>query len=321
MTTTTPGFDGTEHAKTGPASAEWLVGPAAPGPTPPPDKPWHKRTWVRVTGLLVAAPIAIGIIASAVGGSHPATATPAPPASSAPASPAKPAQPATASGYLTAHGYTPSQHWSRSAWLHMTQGTGHDGVNPYIANGPDVAAYGTKPDGAGILVLKLISGVTKISGVTGSHFDAPYLVIPGGSPAPPAPAPATTAPAAPTTVPTPATTAPAAPVTQAPAGPTVSQQQALDAAQSYLQMGSGFSRAGLIAQLDSPNGNQFSVADATWAADHSGADWNAQAVMAAQGYMKLGGFSRSSLIDQLDSPYGGQFTYAQATYAANQVGL
>ena len=68
MTTTTPGFDGTEHAKTGPASAEWLTGPAAPGPTPPPRKPWHKRTWVRVTGLLVAAPIAIGIIASAAGG-------------------------------------------------------------------------------------------------------------------------------------------------------------------------------------------------------------------------------------------------------------
>ena len=205
--------------------------PAAPGPTPPPRKPWHKRTWVRVTGLLVAAPIAIGIIASAAGGSHPATATPAPPASSAPASPAKPAQPATPT---------------------------------------------TSPSAS--------------------------------SPAPAAPA--TTAPAAP------ATSAPAAP-----AGPTVSQQQALDSAKSYLDMGTGFSRAGLIGQLSSSSGDQFSVADATWAVDHSGADWYAQAVMSAKGYMKMGGFSRASLIDQLTSSAGEQFTLAQATYAVNQVGL
>ena len=80
---------------------------------------------------------------------------------------------------------------------------------------------------------------------------------------------ATTAPAAP------ATTAPAAPATSAPAapaGPTVSQQQALDSAQSYLALGSGFSRQGRIDQLDSPYGGKFSVADATWAADHAGAD-------------------------------------------------
>jgi hypothetical protein len=94
-------------------------------------------------------------------------------------------------------------------------------------------------------------------------------------------APATTAPAAPaTTAPAaPATTAPAASATSAPAapaGPTVSQQQALDSAQSYLALGSGFSRQGLIHQLDSPYGGKFSVADATWAADHSGADWDAR---------------------------------------------
>jgi hypothetical protein len=128
----------------------------------------------------------------------------------------------------------------------------------------------------------------------------------------------------PTTSPSASSPAPATPTATAPAapaGPTVSQQQALEAAQSYLDMGSGFSRAGLIDQLSSQSGNGFSVADATWAADHSGADWDAQAVMSAQGYMKMGGFSRSSLIDQLTSPYGGQFTYAQAVYAANQVGL
>jgi hypothetical protein len=96
----------------------------------------------------------------------------------------------------------------------------------------------------------------------------------------------------------------------APAGPTASQQQALTSAQGYLSDGQGFSRAGLIAQLDSPYGGQFSVADATWAVDNSGADWNAQAAIAAKGYLSDGqGFSRQGLIDQLDSPYGGQFTY------------
>ena len=315
MTTTTPGFDGTEHAKTGPASAEWLTGPAAPGPTLPPRKPWHKRTWVRVTGLLVAAPIAIGVIASAAGGSHPATATPAPPASSAPASPAKPAQPVTASGYLTAHGYTVVQHFSRAKWLaKLTPGTAYA---KYVAAGSDVAADGLK--GSKVeFAIKVSDPAAAASVATSSMtLDGTYLVssmtMPTTSPSASSPAPAG-----------PATTAPAAPATSAPAapaGPTVSQQQALDSAKSYLDMGTGFSRAGLIDQLSSSAGDQFSVADATWAVDHSGADWYAQAVMSAKGYMKMGGFSRASLIDQLTSSAGEQFTLAQATYAVNQVGL
>ena len=136
----------------------------------------------------------------------------------------------------------------------------------------------------------------------------------------------TQAPAKPKATPTHKATPKATPTpTQAPvqpAGPTASQQQALISAQSYLDLGSGFSWQGLVDQLDSPYGGQFSGADATWAANHSGADWNAQAVLAAKGYMNLGsGFSRSGLIDQLDSPYGDKFTYAQAAYAAGQVGL
>ncbi len=166
-----------------------------------------------------------------------------------------------------------------------------------------------------------------------ANSDGYCPVDPAASKSPVSNVPASAAPAAPSapasqpaTAPAPASSAPAqqAPASQpatAPAGPTVSQQQALESAQSYLDLGSGFSRAGLIAQLDSPYGGKFSVADATWAADHSGADWNAQAVLAAKGYMQLGGFSRASLIDQLDSPYGGRFTLAQATYAADQVGL
>jgi Host cell surface-exposed lipoprotein len=114
-------------------------------------------------------------------------------------------------------------------------------------------------------------------------------------------------------------TAPADTVPAEPAG-TVSQQQALESAQSYLDMG-GFSKAKLIDQLSSPYGEKFSKADAQWAVAHCDADWNAQAVMSAKSYMEMGGFSRSKLIDQLTSPYGEQFTYAQAIYAVNHVGL
>ena len=111
------------------------------------------------------------------------------------------------------------------------------------------------------------------------------------------------------------------PASTAPAG-TTSELQALASAQNYLSDGQGFSRQGLIGQLDSPDGDNFSVADATWAVDHSGANWDAQAVDCAKGYMNDGqGFSRASLIQQMTSSYGNKFTQAQAEYAANAVGL
>jgi len=75
------------------------------------------------------------------------------------------------------------------------------------------------------------------------------------------------------TNPAPAASQPAAPATSAPAapaGPTVSQQQALDSAQSYLSDGQGFSRAGLIDQLTSPYGEQFTYAQAVYAAGQVG---------------------------------------------------
>ena len=46
--------------------------------------------------------------------------------------------------------------------------------------------------------------------------------------------------------------------------------QAVIAAKSYMSDGQGFSRAGLIAQLDSPYGGQFTVAQATYAAGQAG---------------------------------------------------
>jgi len=110
----------------------------------------------------------------------------------------------------------------------------------------------------------------------------------------------------------------------APAGPvlSVSQQQAFLAAKGYIATGMGFSHQGLIDQLSSTYGSGFSVPDATVAVDALGADWNAQAVISAKGYIATGmGFSHQSLLDQLSSAYGGKFTPEQAAYAVAQVGL
>jgi hypothetical protein len=122
---------------------------------------------------------------------------------------------------------------------------------------------------------------------------------------------------------TPAPTTPAPVVTTPPPSPadegTASEQMALREAQQYLQT-QAFSRGGLIAQLDSQYGGEFSVADATWAADHCAADWNAEAVKAAKEYLDTQPFSHAALVQQLDSPYGGQFTPAQAEYGATHAG-
>ncbi|GAP57365.1 endonuclease [Arthrobacter sp. Hiyo1] len=84
----------------------------------------------------------------------------------------------------------------------------------------------------------------------------------------------------------------------------------------------GFSQASLTKQLTSSAGNEFTAPQAESAVANSGADWNAEAVKAAKGYMSSGmGFSRQSLIAQLTSAAGNQFTDTQAGYAADQVGL
>lgn len=102
---------------------------------------------------------------------------------------------------------------------------------------------------------------------------------------------------------------------------TVAQQQAVQSARSYLDMGSGFSRESLLKQLTSSYGEGFSEADAEFAVNYLKPDWNAQAVECAKGYLALESFSRSRLIEQLTSKYGNGFTEAQAEYAANKVGL
>jgi Host cell surface-exposed lipoprotein len=101
---------------------------------------------------------------------------------------------------------------------------------------------------------------------------------------------------------------------------TLSQKEAIESAEQYLQTEPGFSRLGLISQLDSKYGEGFSKKDANFAVNHIKVNWDRQAVDSAKGYLKTQPFSRDGLISQLDSKYGGQFTLAQATYAVNKVG-
>jgi hypothetical protein len=125
----------------------------------------------------------------------------------------------------------------------------------------------------------------------------------------------------PATTETPATKATAAPTTAKPKPEfTTSQEQAIGAAQDYLDS-QGFSKVGLIDQLSSPYGSDFSKADATVAVNYLKVDWNEQAVRVAKEYLASQHFSRNGLIEQLSSPYGSKFTRAQATYAAGKVGL
>ncbi|SDL18386.1 Ltp family lipoprotein [Tessaracoccus oleiagri] len=93
----------------------------------------------------------------------------------------------------------------------------------------------------------------------------------------------------------------------------VSQAQAMRAAQEYLDF-MPFSRAGLIDQLEYEG---FTTADATYAVDHIGADWNAQALREAKSYLEIFYFSEAGLIDQL--LYDG-YTEAQATYGVRNSG-
>ncbi|MBX6751763.1 MAG: Ltp family lipoprotein [Micromonosporaceae bacterium] len=99
-----------------------------------------------------------------------------------------------------------------------------------------------------------------------------------------------------------------------PSGATVSQQQAIAAARSYLNV-LPFSRSGLIDQLEFEG---FSTADATFAVDQLDVDWKEQAVRMARNYLDVQAFSRSGLIHQLE--FEG-FSTAEATYGVDQLGV
>jgi hypothetical protein len=95
---------------------------------------------------------------------------------------------------------------------------------------------------------------------------------------------------------------------------TVSQQQAVNKAQEYLDF-TAFSKSGLVKQLKYEG---FSDKDAKFAVNHIKVDWNEQAARKAQDYLDLTSFSRSGLVKQLK--FEG-FTQKQAEYGAKAVGL
>lgn len=97
--------------------------------------------------------------------------------------------------------------------------------------------------------------------VLGLFFVNVYSSGPSSSPAPAA-GPSKSAPSSNVAV-TPKEAAPPA-KPAVPAG-TVAQLQALAASEGYLNSGQGFSQAGLIAQLTSPSGSQFTQAQAQYA--------------------------------------------------------
>jgi hypothetical protein len=94
---------------------------------------------------------------------------------------------------------------------------------------------------------------------------------------------------------------------------TTGQRNALEEANSYLRT-MPFSYSGLVEQLEYEG---YSNADATYAADHCGADWNEQALKEAESYLDVMAFSYSGLKEQLE--YEG-YTSDQATYGADNCG-
>jgi hypothetical protein len=82
----------------------------------------------------------------------------------------------------------------------------------------------------------------------------------------------------------------------------------------------GFSKQGLIDQLDSSAGDGYSQQDATAGVDSLTVNWNAQAARSAKEYLQMTPFSCQDLIQQLDSSGGDQYTPAQAQYGAQQTG-
>lgn len=91
---------------------------------------------------------------------------------------------------------------------------------------------------------------------------------------------------------------------------TAGQEQALRSAEDYLGY-SAFSKKGLREQLEY---EEYSEADAKWAANHVDADWNEQAERAGVAYLEYSSFSESELAEQLE--YEG-FTPEQARHGAS----
>ena len=95
---------------------------------------------------------------------------------------------------------------------------------------------------------------------------------------------------------------------------TVSQQNAVNMAIRYISTMS-FSKEGLIDQLEYEG---FSTADATYGAEHCGADWYQEAIKTAESYLDTMAFSKQGLLDQLE--YEG-FTSDEANYGISNISV
>lgn len=94
---------------------------------------------------------------------------------------------------------------------------------------------------------------------------------------------------------------------------TLGERNALQAAKEYLNV-SAFSYRRMIEQLEYEG---YTYSEATYGADHCGADWYEQAAKAAKEYLEIFSFSRSRLIEQLE--FEG-FSHDQAVYGVEQNG-
>lgn len=95
---------------------------------------------------------------------------------------------------------------------------------------------------------------------------------------------------------------------------TVSQKNAIEKAESYIEL-MAFSKSGLVKQLKFEG---FPAADAAFAANAIDVNWNEQAAKKAQSYLDMSAFSRTGLIKQLK--FEG-FTAKQAAHGVKAVGL
>lgn len=101
------------------------------------------------------------------------------------------------------------------------------------------------------------------------------------------------------------------------------KEQATLAAQNYIKH-SAFSKLGLIGQLSSEYGDQYTEEEAVYGVqfleDNNLVDWKEQAVKSAQSYLSHSSFSRNELKDQLMSEYGEKYSEEEAEYAVTAVG-
>ena len=149
-------------------------------------------------------------------------------------------------------------------------------------------------------IIAIVVSVASVAGLAGAVNDAVKD--------------ATAAPVEETTVEEPAATSePAAEQPSEAPQMTIGQTNAVGKAEQYLSV-MGFSRTGLIQQLEFEG---FPTADAEFAVDTIAPDWNEQAAKKGKTYLEATSFSRDSLIEQL--VFEG-FTQEQAEYGATANG-